>query len=213
MAARRAALPAPRGALTRAHLAAAARARRYGDESRKERFSLPDELIQPFLDGRLTPGHVRELLAADKSFKGSVDAAVELAAEVQGHVLNKKLKPMLRTQYMRTAFQKKGDATVRARAAPSSGRAPAPAEPHLGAFSAPRARPQVRSSLDTELCMALEPVASGEYRYSGGLSRDQICQVGAAHPPAQPARPGPPTSRRPPRRALSLRSSRTACSR
>mmetsp|Transcript_49922 Transcript_49922/g.114443 ORF Transcript_49922/g.114443 Transcript_49922/m.114443 type:complete len:642 (-) Transcript_49922:22-1947(-) len=117
----------------------------YGDESRKERFSLPDELIQPYLAGKLTPSGVREILLKDKTFKGDLDAAVELAAEVQGHVLNKKLKPYMRTQYMRTAFQKKGDATV-------------------------------RSSLDTELCMALEPVGPGEYRYKGELVRDQICQ-------------------------------------
>lgn len=121
----------------------------YGEESRKERFSLPDRLVQPFLEGTLTPRDVRQLLEKDASFKGSIDAAVALATEVQGHVLNKGLKPAMRTQYMRTAFQKKGDATVRA-------------------------------SLDTELCMALEPVKPGEYRYEGELLRDQICLVRAA---------------------------------
>jgi SPX domain protein involved in polyphosphate accumulation len=120
----------------------------YGEESRKERFSLPDELIQPYLEGKITAQGVREILEKDKSFKGSIDAAVKLAAEVQSQVLTKKLKPYLRTQYMRTAFQKKGDATVRA-------------------------------SLDTELCMALEPVQKGEYRYKGELLREQICLVSA----------------------------------
>lgn len=30
--------------------------------------------------------------------------------------------------------------------------------------------------------MALEPVKPGEWRYSGGLSQDQICQVRGRHP-------------------------------
>jgi len=117
----------------------------YGEESRKERFSLPENRIQDFLDGRMSPAQVRALLAENKkNSKEVLDAGYSLAEEVLGHLRHKKLKPMLRTQYMRTAFQKKGDA-------------------------------RVRSSLDTELCMAMEPVGPGEWRYQGDLRTDQIC--------------------------------------
>ena len=71
--------------------------------------------------------------------EGDIAGAVKLAAEVQAVVLAKRLRPAVRTHYMRTAFQKDGDATV-------------------------------RCSLDTELCMALEPCEHYEWKRSAPLS-------------------------------------------
>merc|ERR1719263_222442 len=73
------------------------------------------------------------------NFKGDIAGAVKLAAEVQAVVLAKRLRPAVRTHYMRTAFQKDGDAMV-------------------------------RCSLDTELCMALEPCEHYEWKRSAPLS-------------------------------------------
>ena len=66
------------------------------------------------------------------------------ASQVQQLVLQSRLRPSLRTQYMRTAFQRTGDATV-------------------------------RCSLDTELCMALEPTRADEWKRAEPLtSLDQV---------------------------------------
>ena len=46
-------------------------------------------------------------------FKGSIDDARELAAEVQATAKRMHLRPSMRTHYLRTAFQKTGDASVR----------------------------------------------------------------------------------------------------
>jgi len=119
----------------------------YGDgaASAKERFPMREADVVPFLQGKLTPTMFAEHLRATK-FKGDVAYATKLADEVQQHVLNSKLRPSMRTQYMRTAFQRTGDATV-------------------------------RCSLDTELCMALEPTTSEEWKRSEKLtSLDQVTQ-------------------------------------
>ena len=109
-----------------------------GDASAKERFPLPAECVAPYLQGALSPAAVGDLLAMT-NFKGDIAGAVKLAAEVQAVVLAKRLRPAVRTHYMRTAFQKDGDATV-------------------------------RCSLDTELCMALEPCEHYEWKRSAPLS-------------------------------------------
>ena len=83
-----------------------------GESSAKERFPLPAKHVAPFLQGTLTPAGVGELLRESK-FKGDIDEAMRLAEEVQTVVREKQLRPTLRTHYMRTAFQRAGDATVR----------------------------------------------------------------------------------------------------
>lgn len=108
-----------------------------GDASAKERFPLAEKLVAPFLEGRLTPEQVGEALRASK-FKGDLDAAVQLSREVQCAVRQHGLRPAMRTHYMRTAFQRTGNA-------------------------------QVRCSLDTELCMALEPCEAGQWKRHGPL--------------------------------------------
>lgn len=83
-----------------------------GEASSKLRFPLPEDQVMAYLTGELTPDGVAQLLAA-MNFKGDVDEAVQLAKEIQDLVLEKKLRPAIRTHYMRTAFQRTGDATVR----------------------------------------------------------------------------------------------------
>lgn len=108
-----------------------------GDSSAKERFPLAEDQVVPFLDGSLTPEQVGEALRAAR-FRGNVTEAVELAREVQASVRTLGLRPQMRTHYMRTAFQRTGDA-------------------------------QVRCSLDTELCLALEPCEAHQWRRHGPL--------------------------------------------
>ena len=108
-----------------------------GDASAKERFPLAEELVVPFLNGSLTPEQVGETLRASK-FRGDLDAAVQLAREVQRAVRQLGLRPEMRTHYMRTAFQRTGNA-------------------------------QVRCSLDTELCLAVEPCEADQWKRSGPL--------------------------------------------
>ncbi|KAL1510917.1 hypothetical protein AB1Y20_005746 [Prymnesium parvum] len=116
-----------------------------GEASAKERFPLLAADVVPFLQGKFTPDQYKQYLEASK-FKGDVQYAVNLATEVQNLVRKAKLRPSLRTHYMRTAFQRTGDATV-------------------------------RCSLDTELCMALEPCGTNEWKRSKPLtSRDQVTQ-------------------------------------
>ena len=68
--------------------------------------------MAPLLSGALTTEELRRRLLA-RNFKGSVNDAVALAEEVQRTALAQGLRPSLRTHYLRTAFQKTGDASVR----------------------------------------------------------------------------------------------------
>eukprot|EP00908_Phaeocystis_cordata_P025767 Transcript_8248.p1 GENE.Transcript_8248~~Transcript_8248.p1 ORF type:complete len:654 (-),score=272.56 Transcript_8248:1137-3098(-) len=109
-----------------------------GDASAKERFPLAEDQVMPFLQGRLSPDDVGAQLRA-AHFRGDVEEAVTLAREIQTAVHQLGLRPAMRTHYMRTAFQRTGDA-------------------------------QVRCSLDTELCMALEPCEAHQWRRQGPLN-------------------------------------------
>ena len=83
-----------------------------GEASAKERFPLPGGHVIPYLTGALDAAGVRRVLG-EMRFKGDLDDAAALAAEIQEVAMRKRLRPALRTHYMRTAFQKTGDATVR----------------------------------------------------------------------------------------------------
>lgn len=86
----------------------------FGDglASAKERFPLPERHVAPFLRGALSGEALRDVLLESR-FRGDLDEAMQLAAEVQELVRDLKLEPSMRTQYMRTAFQRTGDARVR----------------------------------------------------------------------------------------------------
>jgi SPX domain protein involved in polyphosphate accumulation len=76
-----------------------------GEESVKERFTLPEPCVVPFLEGKYTV----EDAAADLRAKGKSEAEVSkfiaLASEVYAQVDAKQLTPTCRTAYWRTAFQ------------------------------------------------------------------------------------------------------------
>ena len=118
-----------------------------GEASAKERFPLLASEVMPLLTGRLSPEDLARRLD-ERGFEGS--NAQQLAEEVVRAVQMHDLRPSLRTHYMRTAFQRRGDASV-------------------------------RCSLDTDLCMALEPCGVDEWRRSAPIkSRTQMCEFAHA---------------------------------
>ena len=94
-----------------------------GDESVKERFVLPADLVVPFLQGkhtwemekqRLKASHAKKNPDGSKKMSSSeLESIRVLFSEVQAAVEAKQLQPTLRTVYMRTAFQVPYDASVR----------------------------------------------------------------------------------------------------
>lgn len=62
--------------------------------------------VVPFLEGDYAPAEFKTDLDDQGQIQGEAEAAaVSLFDEVQKAVDSKQLKPMVRTQYMRTAFQ------------------------------------------------------------------------------------------------------------
>ncbi|KAK9807603.1 hypothetical protein WJX72_003876 [[Myrmecia] bisecta] len=84
-----------------------------GEESVKERFTLMEEKVVPFLEGEYTLEQACADLRAKGKSEGEVEKFSKLFVEIQQAVDSKQLRPMIRTQYMRTAFQIPFDATVR----------------------------------------------------------------------------------------------------
>lgn len=85
-----------------------------GEKSVKARFTVKEKNVNDFMKGKFTVDQVFEKMRKEgkKSLKeiGSLEA---LAREVQYAVLKKKLRPVMRSFYNRTAFQLPGDARVR----------------------------------------------------------------------------------------------------
>eukprot|EP00899_Mesostigma_viride_P021788 jgi/Mesvir1/29610/Mv21464-RA.3 len=76
-----------------------------GELSVKERFTLKEEQVMPFLRGEYTVEDAeRDARAAGKSDK-DVAKLTKLFTEIYRQIDSKQLFPMLRTQYMRVAFQ------------------------------------------------------------------------------------------------------------
>lgn len=70
--------------------------------------------MNAFLRGEHTmDAEFQELVARGKKTQGEADAMIQLANEVQYSVLTKRLGPVMRTFYNRTAFQLPGDARAR----------------------------------------------------------------------------------------------------
>jgi len=84
-----------------------------GETSVKERFVLPEEQVLPFLQGRYTLDEAKAALRDKGKKEEEIEKFAELFEEIQQTVDAKQLCPMVRTQYMRTAFQIPYDATVR----------------------------------------------------------------------------------------------------
>ena len=85
-----------------------------GEKSVKQRFSLKEKHVNAFLEGRMTTGAIFEKLRKEgkKSEKEIADLE-QLAKEIQYRVITRKLVPVTRSFYNRTAFQLPADARVR----------------------------------------------------------------------------------------------------
>ncbi|KIJ51444.1 hypothetical protein M422DRAFT_26858 [Sphaerobolus stellatus SS14] len=85
-----------------------------GEKSVKARFPIKEDKVNAFLRGEYTMDEeFQALVAKGKKSQQEVDSMIQLANEVQYAVLQRKLKPVVRTFYDRTAFQLPGDARVR----------------------------------------------------------------------------------------------------
>ncbi|RDX57094.1 SPX-domain-containing protein [Lentinus brumalis] len=85
-----------------------------GEKSVKARFPIKEHLVNAFLRGEYTmDAEFQELVKKGKKSQQEVDGMIQLANEVQYSILTKKLVPVMRTFYNRTAFQLPGDARVR----------------------------------------------------------------------------------------------------
>ncbi|KAI1797010.1 SPX-domain-containing protein [Ganoderma leucocontextum] len=85
-----------------------------GEKSVKARFPIKEHLVNKFLEGEyIMDEEFQELAKKGKKTQAEVDGMIQLANEIQYSILTKKLKPVMRTFYNRTAFQLPGDARVR----------------------------------------------------------------------------------------------------
>ncbi|KAG6845478.1 hypothetical protein H0H87_008838 [Tephrocybe sp. NHM501043] len=85
-----------------------------GEKSVKARFPIKEHLVNAFLRGEYTvDAEFQELVAKGKKTQQEVDSMIQLANEVQYAILTRKLQPVMRSFYNRTAFQLPGDARVR----------------------------------------------------------------------------------------------------
>lgn len=85
-----------------------------GEKSVKARFPLKEHQVNDFLRGDYTVDvDFQALVKKGKKSQQEVDSMIQLANEVQYAVLTRKLQPVMRSFYNRTAFQLPGDARVR----------------------------------------------------------------------------------------------------
>ncbi|KAG6813966.1 hypothetical protein H0H92_005221 [Tricholoma furcatifolium] len=85
-----------------------------GEKSVKARFPIKEHLVNAFLRGEYTvDAEFQELVTKGKKSQQEVDSMIQLANEVQYAILTRKLQPVMRSFYNRTAFQLPGDARVR----------------------------------------------------------------------------------------------------
>ncbi|KAJ5605525.1 hypothetical protein N7510_008306 [Penicillium lagena] len=85
-----------------------------GEKSVKARFSLKEKNVNAYLDGRMTVEQIFEKARREgKKSEAEIDNLEQLAREIQYRVITRRLVPVTRTFYHRTAFQLPGDARVR----------------------------------------------------------------------------------------------------
>lgn len=85
-----------------------------GEKSVKARFSLKEKHVNDFLKGNYTVDQAFEKMRREgKKSIQEIESLEQLAREVQYSVITRKLRPVVRTFYNRTAFQLPGDARVR----------------------------------------------------------------------------------------------------
>ncbi|KAG8815688.1 vacuolar transporter chaperone [Serendipita sp. 401] len=85
-----------------------------GEKSVKARFPIKEDKVNAFIRGEYTmDAEFEALFEKGKKTRQEVDSMIQLANEVQYAILTRKLQPVMRTFYNRTAFQLPGDARVR----------------------------------------------------------------------------------------------------
>ena len=85
-----------------------------GEKSVKARFSLKEKNVNAFLLGQITAESLFEKARKDgKKSEKEINDLEQLAKEIQYRVITRKLVPVTRSFYNRTAFQLPGDARVR----------------------------------------------------------------------------------------------------
>ena len=85
-----------------------------GEKSVKARFPIKEELVNAYMRGEHRMNDTfEEMRKKGKKSDKEIDSMIQLASEVQYSVLSRKLQPVMRSFYNRTAFQLPGDARVR----------------------------------------------------------------------------------------------------
>ncbi|KAI9032647.1 VTC domain-containing protein [Phycomyces nitens] len=85
-----------------------------GEKSVKARFPIKEKYLNAFLSGNYTTDELfSKAREQGRKSEKEIEELEQLAQEVQYRVLTKRLHPMMRTFYNRTAFQLPGDARVR----------------------------------------------------------------------------------------------------
>ncbi|CAI7622859.1 unnamed protein product [Penicillium glandicola] len=85
-----------------------------GEKSVKARFALKEKHVNAYLDGRMTVEQIFDKMRKEgKKSPAEIDDLEQLAREIQYRVITRRLVPVTRTFYHRTAFQLPGDARVR----------------------------------------------------------------------------------------------------
>lgn len=85
-----------------------------GESSVKSRFSIKEKYVNSYLNGEYNmEKSIQKMKERQQKSPKELKSLQELSVEIQNTVIQKGLKPMVRTFYNRTAFQLPGDARVR----------------------------------------------------------------------------------------------------
>lgn len=85
-----------------------------GEKSVKARFALKEKNVNAFLSGKMSVESVFQKMRKDgKKSEKEISDLEQLAQEIQYSVISRRLRPVTRSFYNRTAFQLPGDARVR----------------------------------------------------------------------------------------------------
>lgn len=85
-----------------------------GEKSVKARFPIKEDKVNAFMRGDFRMNDTfEEMRKKGKKSDKEIDSMLQLASEVQYSILSRKLQPVMRSFYNRTAFQLPGDARVR----------------------------------------------------------------------------------------------------
>ncbi|KAI2641942.1 VTC domain-containing protein [Xylaria nigripes] len=81
--------------------------------SQERKFNIKDKYVKQYIDGEYKMEKSIQKMERQGQQNGSIDTFKTTAEEIQNFVVTKKLGPVMRANYTRTAFQKPGDDRVR----------------------------------------------------------------------------------------------------